>query len=678
MRTNVRGSHVLLKVVRTLSVLVLGVAIVGLYATRCVAGGVSTQPKSSVDMTDAASRFLAQPASAFELFAGLHVSGYVSQTFGMWQNPTALHDYTKSRNNLAVSRTLLQVDENYTLGSNDHFFMREWFVYEPPYSFNSANAEAYLGGQAFNSAGSGRSWGHYANDFYNQYAVRDAWWEHTAGPLNLYIGNQIVVWGQSLAFRVGDVINPQDTTWAFGFANLEQSRTPQWMLHPILNLPDFGPFSSNFIEGVLIPGFQPVWNSWEYADGRYAGQQTIAGRVSNGFLSGINRLPSGRFDEHYDNQYYPGRNWYIGPVPGATVPPTLAPLFQEGLTQFGYNNGGTLPPPFSREFMWCNAWAPGSPAAAGSAGVANLISIWPQPGSTLPGGGYNPIPQGMRRPCVDSVVPNAPTWGSTSGASPFGIGPWHVPRMTLANMEEGARLHTLIGQTEVTALYFNTFQYYPIFVWQPFSNQWRGVFYPVQYVGATADRTIPVPGTLGEYLPMVGRIEAVYANHQPFVDFNPFNLSGVKFSDTVTWMAALDIDQAYAPWLTTTGNLSANFEFYDFITLDSNDSMFEIPDGAQLSWSKNHKNEISMLFNIGTSWWWNALAPTWTMVFSPVGRTFLLFPSLVLTPPWTNKYFMKLQAIEVLGGNREALQEGGIFKGQSLLTAQFQYNFSLM
>ncbi len=57
----------------------------------------------------------------------------------MWQNPTALRDFTRSRNNLAVARSLLQVDENYRLNESNTFFMREWFVYEPPYSFNSAN-----------------------------------------------------------------------------------------------------------------------------------------------------------------------------------------------------------------------------------------------------------------------------------------------------------------------------------------------------------------------------------------------------------------------------------------------------------------------------------------------------------------------------------------------------------
>lgn len=48
-------------------------------------------------------------------FSGFHLSGYVGQTFGMWQNPSALRDFTPSRNNLAVSRTAVQFDENFRL-----------------------------------------------------------------------------------------------------------------------------------------------------------------------------------------------------------------------------------------------------------------------------------------------------------------------------------------------------------------------------------------------------------------------------------------------------------------------------------------------------------------------------------------------------------------------------------
>src|SRR5580698_310367 len=283
--------------------------------------------------------------------SGLHISGFLSQTFGMWQNPTALRAYTPSRNNLATSRTWLQVDENYRLNENNNFFMREWFVYEPPYSFVSANGI-----------------GQYGNDFYNQYTVRDAWWENKTGPVTTYVGNQIVVWGQSLAFRVGDIINPQDTTWAFGFANLEQSRIPQWMVHPIWNLPEFGPLESNFLEGILIPRVQPMWNSCDYADHRYDGECNVnGGSVNNGFPAGVGFEPTGRFGAHLgQDSFYPGRTAI---VPGTSILPpyTTPPGLQQQFSTL-------IPTPASNEFYYCT----------------NLGSA-SQP--------FNPVPKRLQRNC---------------------------------------------------------------------------------------------------------------------------------------------------------------------------------------------------------------------------------------------------------------------------------------
>ncbi len=639
MRIEVRGSNILGGAARTLSIVALVVAALGLYATGAVAGDPS-QSDTNLSMSNAAGSFLLQPAGEATWLSGLHVSGFAQQTFGMWQNPSALKEYTKSRNNLAVARTLLQVDENYTLNSANHFFMREWFVYEPPYSFNSANAAAY---SEPSPPGAKASWGHFANGFYNQYAIRDAWWESTIGPLNLYLGNQIVVWGQSLAFRVGDFINPVDTTWAFGFANLEQSRIPQWMIHPILNLPDAGPFTSNFLEAVIIPRTQPMWNSSDYADGRYVNEKDIAGSVSNGFTGSVSRAPSGRFDVQYINVGYPGRSAQL-----------VVPAFA-GIPDYTFSDGGALslvPPPISREFYWCKQ-------------LSGLVK------------NGNPIPASQQKTCNLGLSDGTVDFGANGKGSLVDVGQWKIPAITLGNMEEGGRIHTLLGSTELTALYFNTFQSYPAVFWQAYTNQWRLKFMPVQYVGFTGDRPIPMPAAVGEYLPLVARVEAVYANHQPFVDFNPFNTDGVRYSDTVQWMAAADLDQAYSPWLTTTGNLTASLEVEDFMTLDSNKSMFEYPDGAQLTRNNNHKNNINVLLGVGTSWWWQAFAPFFAGIFNPIGRTFLLFPSITLTPPWTNKYFLKLQAIEVMGGNKED-ENGGFFKGQSFLTAQFQYNFSLL
>ncbi|MGH8013691.1 MAG: DUF1302 family protein, partial [Candidatus Binataceae bacterium] len=567
----------------------------------------------------------------------LHMSGFLNQTFGMWQNPSALRDFTSSRNNLATSRTWLQVDTNYQLNNENRFFLRTWFIYEPPYAFNSANNDVYAAGSAPPGGAGPASYGHFMNDFYNQYTVRDAWWETTHGPLSVYVGNQIVVWGQSIAFRVGDVINPQDTTWAFGFSNLEQSRIPQWMIHPILNLPDFAGTFSNFIEAVIIPRYQPEW-SWDYADGRYFNESGVSGSVNQGFPAAMHG-PSARFDVHYVNKYYPGRTVALTSIHGP----------------FGPQAAGLVTPPFSHEFYWCSdlqaAAAPGS---------------------------FNPVKPGAQRACPfthDGTV----KFGPLGSGATVDIGQWKVPAATLANWEEGVRYHTLIGNTEATIFYFNTWDYYPAFYWQPFSNQWRARFAPEQFVGVTADRPLPMPTSLAEFFPLVSRAEVVYSNHQPYMDMNPFNQTAVRYSDTLDMMYAVDLDQAYAPWLTSTGNLTANIEAQDYITLDSNASMLTAGSpwggvGGALTESVN-KNEVNVLLNIGSSWYWSAFAPTWTMIFNPKGRNFLMFPSVLLTPPWTKKYFLKLQAIEVLGGDNQSIG-GGLFKGESFLTAQLQYNFN--
>ena len=159
------------------------------------------------------------------MLRGLSVSGFVSNTSGMWVDSSAIR-YQKSKNSLATERNWLQTDINYILNSNNRFFIRGWLVYEPPYPFEYDSGLNDM------------------SDYYNQYNVRDAYWKSRMGPLTLFVGRQIVTWGESLAFRVGDVINPQDFSWNFGFANLEQSRLPLWMVHPILNLPSYGPFKA--------------------------------------------------------------------------------------------------------------------------------------------------------------------------------------------------------------------------------------------------------------------------------------------------------------------------------------------------------------------------------------------------------------------------------------------------
>ncbi len=65
------------------------------------------------------------------------------------------------------------------------------------------------------------------------------------------------------------------------------------------------------------------------------------------------------------------------------------------------------------------------------------------------------------------------------------------------------------------------------------------------------------------------------------------------------------------------------------------------------------------------------------MIYGVKGNTFLMFPSVTLNPPWTKKYFIRLFTIQVLGGDRQAAQVQGTFKGQSFVSALLQYNFQL-
>jgi hypothetical protein len=608
----------------------LGVIAATLFALgtsvgAAIAGDISAQPTDQLSISNSTVKLLPQDqAAGNEWYSGFHMSGYASQTFGMWQNPTTLRQYTPSRNNLATSRTLLQVDENYRLNEYNTFFMREWFVYEPPYSFNSANNKAYGAATPFHS-----SFGHFMNGYYNNYQVRDAWWENKWGPLTTFFGNQIVVWGQSLAFRVGDVINPADTCWAFGFANLEQSRNAQWMIHPVLNLPEMGPFSSNFIEGVWQPGFSPVYWPEQTNDpyNKYKSDLT-AGRALP-CLPAASHGPSARFDVGYDTRAFFGLQAPLG-------------IF-----------GPFVSNPASREFMLCNQLN----------------------GAVLPG--FNYMPLSLRKPCTLTLNKHQHNFGPIGDGGLVDTGFWHVPGMQPQSWNEGARFHTLYGATELTALYYNdnTNGGAPwTLKWTPYTNLWNYSNFDIQEAGVTADRPLPMPASLGEYFPAVGRAEMLYTNHESFESNKPFDLTGQRYSDTVKWMVALDIDQAYAPWLTETGNLSANLEVFDQIVMD-NCKLCGY--GNDLGNDHQLKNNVNVLFNLGTSWLWSDIEPTWTMIFDPKGRTFALFPSLVLNPPWTKKYFVKLQAIEVLGGDRE--NNGiGLFKGQSLLTAQFQYNFNVL
>jgi hypothetical protein len=502
--------------------------------------------------------------------SGLSVSGFLQNTSGMWGNSSTLTNFGRQAgehhgaNSLAVERELMQLDTNYLLNADTQFFVRFWLVYEPPYPW-----------EAKNIAGSNLVYDQSQSQIYNRYDVRDAYWKFTAGPLTWFAGRQIVTWGESIAFRIGDVVNPQDLSWNFGFANLEQSRMPLWMLHPILSVPSLGPFESNFVEGIWAPAWQPLYTGVSYTDQRYDGLDSVAGSVN------LLAPTGGRFDPY--------------------------------------------PYPFS-----------------------------------IPA--QTPAGQQAAFPQVRNFV------------SPFQS--YRLPIDTWANSTEGVRVHTVLRNAEITALYWHAHQLNPtdFVIGQMLAGQNLQFQYPeFNDLGATVNRPIYLEGNIFSSVPLVLRSEGVWQDRTPFNTLNLARPSAVVYSSTLNTLMALDIDDMSTPWLSSTGGLTTNLEWNNYTILSPNKDL--VYSGSAERWRHNEEN---LLFNASTSWWWGAANPTLTSIYNPDGDTWELFPNVVFTPPWTDKYSLMLQYIGILSNDRYSSYAGGVFKGKSIFLMQFQYNFDLI
>ena len=528
---------------------------------------------------------------------GLSVSGFINSTSGMWLDSAAVR-YQRSKNSVATVRNWLQLDINYILNGNNRFFIRGWVVYEPAYKFE------YEGG-GVSTPPRGLPFMNDVTDYYNQYTVRDAYWKNVTGPLTLFLGRQIVTWGESLAFRVGDVINPQDFSWNFGFSNLEQSRLPLWMVHPILNLPSWGPLTANFVEGIWTPAWQPMYNP---------------------SVDAPNMDPSN-----------PHSNWYDGQHDVAGSVSILAPVgaFATPLARFQ-----------TRPY----------PLPVGIPGVPNNMVAFPQL-------------------CGSFVNRHCTSFGNFS--SPF-LG-YRLPGNQLGSSTEGFRIHTLVKNAEITLIYWHGHQFNEagtpgaqVYVnGNPGGPQFLQVSFPqFNDIGATLNRPIYLPGAILSSVPIVLRTEAVFQDRTPFNTTDVGVPNAVVDKSTVNSLVALDLDGLYAPWLTKTGVLNANLEWNQY-TISGYGKNLVYAFYAE-RW---RHNEEQILFSTNTSFWWGAILPTYTMIWNPSGNTTLLFPTVTVTPPWTNKYFATLGYVGILGNDKFNSFAGGVFKGKSLLYMQFQYNF---
>jgi len=335
--------------------------------------------------------------------------------------------------------------------------------------------------------------------------------------------------------------------------------------------------------------------------------------------------------------------------------------------------------PFGSNFVegiWAPAWQPEYTSVdyadrhyQGQYDVAGAVNLLP------PGGGrFDAYPYPYTTPAQTPAGLQA-AFPQIKSFLPPSLS-YALPSDTWANSVEGFRLHTLMENAEITMLYWHSHQLNPagFVVGTVQSGQKLQFRYPeLNDIGVTMNRPIYLEGDVLSSLPFVLRTEAVWQDRAPFNTINASRSSGVIYSSTLNTLLALDVDTLPAAWLTTTGSLTANLEWNNYTILSPNKAMVY---GGYAE--RRRHNEENLLLSASTSWWWGAVAPTIAGIYNPDGNTWELFPNVVFTPPWTDKYFLSVQYIGILSNDKYSAYAGGVFKGKSIVFMQFQYNFELI
>jgi hypothetical protein len=201
-------------------------------------------------------------------------------------------------------------------------------------------------------------------------------------------------------------------------------------------------------------------------------------------------------------------------------------------------------------------------------------------------------------------------------AAPFQS--YRLPTDTWVNSTEGIRLHSLVLDAEITALYWHAHQLNPtdFVTGAAGSAQTLQFRYPdLNDIGLTMNRPIYLNGETFSGIPLVLRSEAIWQDRTPFNTINVSRRSGVIHSSTLNTLLALDVDNLAAPWLTDTGALTTNFEWNNYTIMSPNRDM--VYGGYAQRWRHNEEN---LLFGATTSWWWGAVVPDLVGIIAGTGK----------------------------------------------------------
>ncbi len=165
----------------------------------------------------------------------LAIYGFLRNNLGFFlQNPTP---FSENGNELATARTWLRGNIDFKYSPQLRFGSVIQFVYEPEYEIEDGAGGSFRTPIDPKSKCCGKEYSEYKdiND-----VLREAYIEwRPSKQFSLKLGRQIAIWGEALTTRVGDVIQPEDLRFTLAFANLEDTRIPQWMARGIVDFPDY-------------------------------------------------------------------------------------------------------------------------------------------------------------------------------------------------------------------------------------------------------------------------------------------------------------------------------------------------------------------------------------------------------------------------------------------------------
>lgn len=204
----------------------------------------------------------------FSVFAGAH---YVHAEIPIWKDTLSVSGFLRYELGLhtAGSNPNNPGQDNFDLTLARAFFQTEW-TFKPSEQFKVFSKVRLMADQTAQWDSELDEYDAFPidvpeDDWTMLKADNDDWraevWELysdvTLGNLWLRLGKQQIVWGEMIATRLMDVINPLDFSWNFLFEpeEFENIRIPQWMLRGIYTVgQDLPLFNDVTIEGFINPG----------------------------------------------------------------------------------------------------------------------------------------------------------------------------------------------------------------------------------------------------------------------------------------------------------------------------------------------------------------------------------------------------------------------------------------